>query len=512
MVAACSVPIELIPAGAAELRASFNSGKTKSLAWRIGQLHAMEKMLKEGKKALCDALYLDLRKNSFEAWLSEIGTLEKELYDIIEDLEGWMQPKRVGTDMANQGGSSSIEHEPLGVALILGAWNFNVNLTLMPLIGAICAGNCAFVKPGSYSPAVATVMSELAHKYLDTSCIKFCEGNRLVTGALLDLRWDIVFFTGSTLVGKLVAEKSAQNLTPCILELGGKSPCIVDKGTDVLVAARRIAYAGLMNSGQICVRPDFYMVHADVADEFVRTLKQVVKEFYGDNVQASDYFGRIVNDSSQKRLEGLLADSQQYLAWGGKTDASDKFVEPTLLDFGEDFDAYANSSIMNEEVFGPILPMVRWRNIDDVVNFINEREKPLGCYTFTEDDAVADAILSRTSSGGAIINDCLVHILNPELPFGGVGASGMGRYHGYASFTTFSNPKAVLRKVTANDFTQKYPPHTAANVKVMKSLTPAIAKKYLDYVGQPIDKSAIAKNVGIMALGAAGGFLLRSKL
>jgi aldehyde dehydrogenase (NAD+) len=333
-----------------------------------------------------------------------------------------------------------------------------------------------------------------------------------VTNALLDLRWDIVFFTGSTSVGKLVAEKSAANLTPCILELGGKSPCVVDKSTDLLVACRRIAYSGLMNSGQICVRPDFFMVHADVADKFVATLKKVVQEFYGTDVQASAFFGRIVNDASHKRLVGLLADNKQYLAWGGETDASDKFIEPTLLDFGEDFAAYAASSIMNEEVFGPILPMVRWRNLDDVIQFINEREKPLGCYTFTDDQAVANAMISRTSSGGAIINDCLVHLLNPELPFGGVGASGMGRYHNYASFTTFSNAKAVLRKVTANDFTQKYPPHTESNIRVMKSLTPSIAKKYLDYVGHPIDKSVIIKNVGMVALGAVGGFMLRSKL
>jgi len=366
-----------------------------------------------------------------------------------------MAPVSTSSSALNVPCSSEIKPDPLGLILIMGAWNYPMQLTFAPLVGAIAAGNCVIVKPGSYAVSSSHILVNLITKYMDQSCIRCIEGNREVTDALLKEKFDKICFTGSTYVGKLIAQAAAKTLTPVLLELGGKSPSIVDKTADLDHAVKRIIWGSFLNSGQTCVRPDFGLIHEDVADEFFKRARETLKEFYGADSQKTDYFGRVINNTACERLCKLQQDCKDKIVIGsGRSDLSDKYVEPTVFDFGSDLDAFSKSPLMQDELFGPLYPCARFKNVEQVVQLIRNLPtgKPLALYCFSKDSNFIQQVTERTSSGGLCINDCLMHLGNHELPFGGVGNSGMGGgYHGRRSFIQFSHEKAVLTKYQTID-------------------------------------------------------------
>jgi aldehyde dehydrogenase (NAD+) len=346
------------------------------------------------------------------------------------------------------------------------------------LVGAIAGGNCVVIKPGSYAIASSHALARAITKHFDQDCIRAIEGNREITQALLDESFETTFFTGSAFVGKMVAEACARHLRPCVLELGGKSPTIVDKSANLHHAVQRLIWGTFVNGGQTCVRPDFCCVHEEVASEFFDLCRKYIKQFYGENPQQTEWFGRCINDGAFKRIKGLLDQSVDHLVCGGKTDASDKFIEPTVLDFGRDIQAFQRSPIMQDEIFGPLLPCVRFTDLESVIRLIRELPtgKPLALYCFASNSNVIEQIKTRTTSGGLVINDCLMHLANHELPFGGVGNSGMGSYHGIRSFNAFTHEKAVLEKVSWIDesflmkplLSARFPPYTPWKATLVK--------------------------------------------
>uniref|UniRef100_A0A6S8A181 Aldehyde dehydrogenase n=1 Tax=Aplanochytrium stocchinoi TaxID=215587 RepID=A0A6S8A181_9STRA len=458
---------EQIPEACAELRAEFNTEKTVSLGWRKGQLKALLTLLKEGREELCRGMNADVNRSMFEGYMTEINMVENECYHALQHLESWMSPERKNTNLFNVPSPGSyIYNDPYGVVLIMGAWNYNVVLTLGPLVGAIAGGNCVMLKPGAYAAESGLAMGRLITKYMDTSCIKLVCGNRVVNAACLEQKWDLIFFTGSPSVGKLVAHAAADHLTPIVLELGGKSPCIVDKTADLTVSVKRILHGALLNSGQTCVRPDFFLVNEEIADAFLKELKTQIINFYGKDAQKSEWYGRIINDNSFKRVMNLVEGSRDKLYYGGNSDASDKYIEPTVFDFGHDFKAFGEAPVMLEEVFGPLLPVCRYSSIEECIEFIRAGEKPLALYCFTTDATIREEVLNRTYSGGAVINDCCVHLSNGDIPFGGVGNSGMGNYHGKFSYDTFTHQKGVMHRgfmFNQMEDALRYPPYEQWN-------------------------------------------------
>lgn len=422
-----NVTVEEIPGIVAKLRATFNTDKTRSKTWRVSQLRALDRLLTEGREELARSLFEDMHCSPFEAWMQQIAMLQQEIFDVIQHLDEWMADEAAGTNLFNFPARSVVKKDPLGVCLCIGAWNYNILLTLSPVIGAIAAGNCVLIKPGSYAYHSSHAMVRLIPKYMDNDAIQIVEGNRHIMQAILAQKFDAMFFTGSPSVGRVVAEAAAKQLCPVVLELGGKSPCIVTETANVRVSARRAMWGALLNSGQTCVRPDYYLVHEKVADAFVNEMVNAIKDFYGGNTRESEYFGRLVNDSAFQRLSKCAAEAKKYMVYGGASDAKERYMEPTIYDFGKDFEAFAKSELMQDEIFGPLLPVVRYSDVDaQVLPFIRARPKPLALYLFSEDNAVNERVLSLTSSGGAIINDVVVHLSNAELPFGGVGDSGLG--------------------------------------------------------------------------------------
>jgi acyl-CoA reductase-like NAD-dependent aldehyde dehydrogenase len=410
-------------------------------------------MMKEGLPKLQRALWRDLHKNPGEALMAELGNVMHDVKYALQHLESWMAPETVETGRVNRGAVSQIYHDPLGVVLVIGAWNYPVHLTLSPLVGALSAGNCCCVKMPSekYSGHTSRAMAELIAEYLDPNAVQVIEGARESTQAVLEPRWDLIFFTGGAFVGKMVHAAAAKHLTPTILELGGKSPTLVapDAASDperLRAAARRIAWGSFSNSGQTCIRPDYAFVHASVADAFVDEMRRAVREFYGAAPQRTAAFGRVINQRAHDRLTALLDRDRAFVAFGGDADRADKYVAPTLLDFGDDFEAFTSSAAMADEIFGPILPVYRYTSTQELVDFVNARDKPLAMYLFSEDEATVESVLGHTSCGGACVNETLMHLANPKLPFGGVGRSGMGSYHGHHSFKSFSHSKSVLKK------------------------------------------------------------------
>eukprot|EP00747_Dinoflagellata_sp_TGD_P206543 gnl/TRDRNA2_/TRDRNA2_80239_c0_seq1.p1 gnl/TRDRNA2_/TRDRNA2_80239_c0~~gnl/TRDRNA2_/TRDRNA2_80239_c0_seq1.p1 ORF type:complete len:536 (-),score=91.37 gnl/TRDRNA2_/TRDRNA2_80239_c0_seq1:82-1689(-) len=491
---AASVTTEGVSEAVKGLRKAFNSDKTLSIEWRLGQLKALHRMMTEGSGELERALMQDLHKSAFESVATEISLVAAECEEAISHLTEWMKPHHTKTSGLNWPAGSYTIRDPLGVVMVMGAWNYPVQLTLAPVVGAIAGGNCCLIRPGSYAVATSHAVAKLINKYLDPDCIRVAEGDRHLTTKLLQEKWDLIFFTGSEFVGKIIAEAAAKHLTPCVLELGGKSPTIVDRSAHLDHAARRIVWATFLNSGQTCVRPDFCLVHKDVADEFLKVLKATVKEFYGD-AQKTEWYGRLINDKAFERLSDLVSTHKDSIAFGGAVDSKERFIEPTVFDFGSDLEAFRGQAVMQDEIFGPLFPLARFSSIEDVVGFVRRLPtgKPLACYCYARDKDVIDAISRRTTSGGLCINDSVMHLANHELPFGGVGESGMGSYHGEYSFKTFTHEKAVLRKypsidtmpVMAQLLGARFPPYTgfrqwACNVFgkriVMQMVNPPIEK------------------------------------
>lgn len=432
----------------------FRSGETLDVKWRLERLKAFEAAVRKWEKPLCEALWTDLHKSYEEAYLTEVSLLLGEIRSHIHNLRKWSRPKRVSTPLKMFPSRSRIVSEPLGTALIIAPWNYPVQLLLTPLVGAISSGCTAVLKPSPYVPNVSKVTRQLIEDTFNDEYVAVVQGNRDVNAALLEERWDLIFFTGSPALGKIVMGAAARNLTPVVLELGGKSPCIVDKDADIKTAARRIAWGKSLNAGQTCIAPDYLMLHEDIKDVFLKELELNFKELLGDNPQETKHFVRIVNDKAFDRLEGYLKDGK--VVSGGRTDKSDRYFEPTVLD-----DVPQDATVMNEEIFGPIFPVRTFKEIDEVISYVVSREKPLALYYF---GGQGDKVLRHTSSGGACINDTIMHIANENVPFGGVGNSGLGSYHKKRSFDAFTHYRAVITTPTFLDLPFRYMPYRFFNL------------------------------------------------
>jgi aldehyde dehydrogenase (NAD+) len=432
------------------------------VSWRLRQLTGLLRFLSECEAEICDALATDLGKPRLEAYTAEIAYLDGELRMTKSHLERWMKPDRVSTPLVLQPGASRIYKEPLGVVLIIAPWNYPCQLAIGPLIGAIAAGNCAILKPSEIASATSSLLARRLPDYVDSDAIKVIEGGIPETTALLAERFDHIFYTGNGQVGRIVMRAAAEYLTPVTLELGGKSPCILDSSADVELACHRIAWGKFSNAGQTCVAPDYVMVHRDIHDAFVERLQEVLKAFYGDDPQKSPDYGRVVNVRHHRRLTALL--EGQTVVCGGQHDEDDRYLAPTVLR-----DVSPDSAVMQDEIFGPILPVIAIDCIDDAIEFVLGRPKPLALYVFARNRVVAKSVLERTSSGGAVINHAWMHLANHNLPFGGVGESGMGAYHGRSTFDTFSHHKSVL-DATRIDPPLLYPPYSPAKERWIKRL------------------------------------------
>ena len=432
-------------------RRYFLTQATKTVVFRMRQLKKLRKAVVDNKEALVEALWADLRKCREEVMLTEYNIVIAEIDEHIRNIKYWVESERVRTPMFLKPSGSRVIYEPYGVALVIAPWNYPFNLMFCPLVGAISAGCCAVLKPSPYSVNTSALMSKMIRETFDEHYIASVEGNREVNTLLLKQHFDMIFYTGSPAVGKVVMEAAAKHLTPVVLELGGKSPCIVDKKCNIEYAARRIVWGRTINAGQTCVAPDYLFVHKDVKEVLIKKMINCVERFYGKNMQKSRCYCRIINDKAFQRLLSYLSDGQ--VIYGGNYDAADRYMQFTLLD-----NVAADAAIMRDEIFGPLLPVMTFDDIKEVISFVNGRPKPLALYYFGSDDA-AKEVLKQTISGGACINDTVLHVANGHLPFGGVGNSGMGKYHSYYSFLAFSNIRAVLKSSNMIDFTVKYPPY-----------------------------------------------------
>ncbi|MBT8469935.1 MAG: aldehyde dehydrogenase family protein [Deltaproteobacteria bacterium] len=445
------------------LSAHFKTGSTRPLSWRFSQLDALEHFLIEREEDILAALHADLRKPAMEAFSSEIGFAISELRLARKNLARWIKPERVHTPWFVMPGRSYIYREPLGVTLIIAAWNYPLNLIVLPLIGAIAAGNCAALKPSELAPHVSALLAKWIPKYFDTKAIRVVEGGPLETTALLRQRWDHIFYTGNGRVGRIVMEAAAKHLTPVTLELGGKSPCIVDESADLDTTAKRIVYGKFFNAGQTCVAPDYVLVQDRVHDALVNRMVSTIREFYGDDPKRSADFSRIISERHHARLSRFL--NAADIVTGGETDPSERYIAPTIVKNVSEDDA-----LMQEEIFGPILPVISFSSVDSAIGFVNRRAKPLALYLFSREREVQDRVLAGTSAGGTAINHVWLHFGVPGLPFGGVGESGMGAYHGRHSFETFSHRRSVLKKPTLPDPPLIFPPYTARTMRWLKKL------------------------------------------
>ncbi len=429
-------------------REFFRSQKTKSVKFRLKQLSKLKQLIKEKQSDIEAALWEDLRKSPEEVYLTEISVVLQELDNHIKHLKKWAKPQKVKNPMHLFPSTSSIVCEPLGVALIIAPWNYPFQLVFNPLIGAISSGCCAMLKPSPNADATATLIEKMVKELYDPNYIDIVLGGREVNGALLEQKFDIIFFTGSTALGKIVSRAAADNLTPLILELGGKSPCIVDCDADLEITASRIVWGKFINAGQTCIAPDYLFVHKSIKDTLLTKLKSKITEMYGEKVSESRVYPRIINKGAMDRLKELMNEGDIYC--GGEINENDRYIAPTIID-----NIHSDSLIMQDEIFGPILPVMTFDNITEVFDYLDNKEKPLALYYFGKG---GKKIMNRTTSGGMCINDTLMHIANHNLPFGGVGSSGMGKYHGKDSFLTFSNRRGVVNTPEWIDLPFKYAP------------------------------------------------------
>ena len=446
-----NTPATKIEALVAAQRAFFATGATRDPKWRRQQLLKLNDSLKKHQQALLDALWTDLHKCEEEAFITEIGLVYGEIGDAVRHVRSWSRRRIKATPLTVLPSASYIVREPLGCSLIVSPWNYPVQLLLNPLVGAIAAGCTAILKPSPYVPSVSAVIETLISDAFPEKYVAVVQGNREVNAVLFEQRYDMLFFTGSPALAKVVASAQAKYLTPMVLELGGKSPCIVDKDADLKVAARRIAWGKCLNSGQTCIAPDYLMIHEDIKDAFVEEFKRQLEYLYAEGTQNSDKYVHIVRDAAFDRLAGYLADGE--ILCGGRYDKATRWMEPTLLD-----KVSPDAPVMTEEIFGPIFPVLTFRDRAEVVDFVTKREKPLAFYYFGR-SADAWDVIARTSSGGACINDTIMHIANSKVPFGGVGNSGMGSYHSERSFLAFTHERSVIQTPTWIDLTFRYMPY-----------------------------------------------------
>ena len=436
----------------ADQKKFFQSGRTKDLEHRLQNLARLKDAIVQNEAAIFKALNEDLSKSTYEGYLSEVGVALHEIRLASRKLKSWARPQRVRTPVTLWVGSSRIYYEPYGNALIIAPWNYPFQLSIAPLIGSIAAGNCSVLKPSEYAPRTAAILSQIIGSIFDQSYIAVIEGDAQVGEALLQERFDYIFFTGSETVGRMVMAAAARHLTPVTLELGGKSPCIVDREANIEQAARRIVFGKFLNAGQTCIAPDYLLVHTSNMQRLREHIETYVQRFYGKNPQKSPDYARIINQHHFKRLIALLDGSR--IIFGGQSDAEDLYIAPTLID-----DPGWEHPILRQEIFGPILPLLAFEDLDGVVSILNARPKPLALYVFSNQPQNYRKVIRDVSFGGGCINDTVVHFANTHLPFGGVGNSGIGSYHGKASFEAFSHRKGILKKSFAYEPPLRYPPY-----------------------------------------------------
>lgn len=432
-------------------RQFFNTGATRSISFRIEQLKKLKQAVERNEERICDALWRDLHKSKQEAYLTEVSIIIQEINLHIRKLRRWAKPKKVATPIHLKPSSSRVVYEPLGVSLIIAPWNYPFQLILNPLIGSISAGNCAVIKPSPYSKHTSQLLEEIISDIFPANYISIVQGGREANQLLLKERFDIIFFTGSPELGKVVMEAASAHLTPVVLELGGKSPVIVDKTANLKIAAKRIIWGKTINAGQTCIAPDYLFVHDSIKDEFINHLQDSISNLFGKDIKANPHFGRIINDKAYDRLVSYLSDGDIII--GGDVDSGQRYISPTVM-----HNMKPDSDVMQHEIFGPILPLVTFENIKEPIDYINNNEKPLALYYFG-DPKQARQVMSQCSSGGGCINDTIIHIANHNLPFGGVGNSGMGNYHGIHSFKAFSNVRSIMRSTNSIDLPFRYPPY-----------------------------------------------------
>ena len=444
-------------------REFFDKGKTKSYEFRITQLKKLKSSIKKNEKKIIDALYLDMHKPEMEVYISEIGVLYEEISFIVKHLNDWMNPKAQRTPLVLHPSKSKIYAEPLGVVLIIGPWNYPFQLMMAPLAGAIAAGNCAIIKPSDNTKHITEVIVELIHETFDENYISVVTGPGAMVGPLLIEKYPFnhIFFTGSPNVGKQIMAMAAKHLTPVTLELGGKSPVVVDKHVNVDIAAKRIAWAKFFNAGQTCVSPDYVLVHEEVKEALIDKIKFYIKEFYNGNPEESDHLTHIVNEKRFNTLVGYLEGVN--IIHGGQHNSTTRYIAPTLVD-----KIPSNHPIMKDEIFGPILPFITYKDAKEIIPIIRKNRYPLACYIFTKSKKFEKLIIDNIEFGGGCVNNTLVHLVNPRLPFGGVGNSGMGRYHGKYSFEVFSHYKSILKTSATVDPSLRYPPYTEVKKKWAK--------------------------------------------
>ncbi|MDQ7823983.1 MAG: aldehyde dehydrogenase [Candidatus Eremiobacteraeota bacterium] len=444
-------------------RSFFESGKTGEYQFRHERLKALRELVTRHENEIYEALRADLGRPQSETFFGELLFVQGEIENALTCLHSWMKPKAVGTPLLLSPGSSSLHSEPYGVTLIIGPWNYPFQLMMAPLVGAVAAGNCVVLKPSEISSHTSSLLARLIPRYFEPGYIDVVEGGVEESGYLLQERLDYLFYTGNPAVGRIVMEAAARHLTPLTLELGGKSPCIFYRNFHFEAAVKRIVWGKFFNAGQTCVAPDYLLLYDGIADEIIKLIQKTVADFFGDDPKKSPDYSRIINERHFKRLTALMEEGR--IITGGAADAATRYIAPTVID-----EVTWDSKIMEEEIFGPLLPVIYFDNLDKVLAEIRKRPKPLALYLFSEDRETQRKVIRGTSSGGMCINDTLVHISTRELPFGGVGQSGMGAYHGKYTFDTFSHRKSVMERSLLLDPSFRYPPYPAMSPAFRKIL------------------------------------------
>ncbi|WP_042145822.1 aldehyde dehydrogenase [Paucisalibacillus sp. EB02] len=428
----------------------FLSEETHDYRFRINMLRSLRSMLEKYEKSIYKALKQDLNKSNFDAFTTELGFLYNEIKHTENNLKDWMKDDPIDAPLTHKGTKNFIRKEPYGVTLVMSPWNYPLQLALAPAIGAIAAGNTVVIKPSEYSPSTSSLLAKIIGETFDSKFIAVVEGAKEISQELLNQRFDYIFFTGSTAVGKVVMREASKFLTPVTLELGGKSPAIIDKDANISLTAKRLVWGKFTNAGQTCVAPDYLYVHDQIKDKLLKEMKKQIKKMYSKNALQYDKFARIINENHFNRLSAYL--SNGTIVYGGDIDQDQLKIEPTILD-----SVTWDAPVMQDEIFGPILPVLTFNNIDEVITELKHREKPLALYYFGEKEKNQEKVMTRLSFGGGCVNDTLYHLANPNLPFGGVGQSGMGGYHGKHSFDTFSHHKSILKQTTKFDIPLRYP-------------------------------------------------------
>jgi aldehyde dehydrogenase (NAD+) len=459
-------PIEDIPGIVDTVREGQTSGVLRSIEARRTQLKQMRRLILENEAAFTEALQADFGKPPTETYGTEIAFTVAEIDHTLKHLDAWNKPTKVKVPLTFKPGHAQLVPEPLGTVLVIAPWNYPVQLLYAPAIPALAAGNAVVLKPSEVTEHVSALIADLTPKYLDSRVVQVVTGGVDETTVLLQQRWDHIFYTGNGTVGRIVMEAAAKHLTPVTLELGGKSPVIVAADADIDVAARRIAWGKFVNAGQTCVAPDYVLVDEAVEDKLLGALLRTVHDFYGDSPKHSDDFARIVSSRQFERIAGLLdAGGFDATVCGGERDAATRYIAPTVL-----AGVKPDAAIMQQEIFGPVLPVLTVGNVDEAIDFVNARDKPLALYVFSDDEATVDRVISHTSAGGVCVNQVLMHLALADLPFGGVGPSGMGAYHGKAGFDTFTHHKPVLQKPTRPDPPVMYPPYKSWKQKLLRKV------------------------------------------